>query len=225
MSIVKKVVALASAAALASSGLLLVGLAAPTAAQAAGQTMTITPAGPYKGGEKVTVSVKGFSPNAPVALGLCKKGRVASGPGDCAASKTGASRLIQANAQGEGTGAITMVVGSIGNSKPPADSCGPKNPCVMGAANITNAKEAVNTNVAYVGATTTKKTTTAPKTTTTAPKTTTTAPNTTATTPQSLPKTGPKETLIIGLLGLALFQIGLIFAVRAVRSSPRRMSI
>ena len=224
MRIAKKVLALTSTIALASSGLLLGGVVGASAAHAAGQTMNITPAGPYKGGEVVVVTVNGFSPKAPVAIGLCKKGRKATGPGDCAASKTGGSRLIQANASGVGTGKITILVGPIGNSKPPFDSCGPKNPCYMGAANITNAKEQIQKPIAYVGAvssTSTTKTTTGTGTssgsTATVTKTTTKS--------AALPKTGPKDTLIIGLLGLVLFQIGLIFSVRAVRSAPRRVSV
>ena len=212
---------LAIAVLLAAPVALVVAVIAPSGAQAAGQTMTIVPAGPYKGGEKVTVTVKGFSPNAPVAIGLCKKGRVAAGPGDCAASKTGASRLIQANAQGVGTGAITIVLGSIGNSKPPADSCGPKNPCVMGAANITNAKEAVNTNIAYVGATTST-----PKPTTTASATTSADPSTGATpTPtKTIGHLGPRDdALKIGFAGVIALQLGLIAVVRASRAVPRRI--
>jgi len=222
-------VGLGAAALLAAPFALVAAVVAPTAANAA-QSMTITPAGPYKGGESVTVKVTGFSPNAPIAMGLCKQGRTATGPGDCAASKTGGSRLVTANAQGNGEGKITILAGPIGNSKPPLDSCGPKNPCYLGAANITNAKEAVNKDIKYVGVSTSsiaKKTTTVKKTPsgTSATKTTTvTSSGTGSTTAGSLPKTGPRETLIIGLLGLVIFQIGLVFAVRAVRSSPRRMS-
>jgi len=118
-------------------------LPATESQQPSGQTMTINPAGPYTGGEEVTVTVTGFSPNAPMAVRLCKLGRVASMPGDCAAAQTGGQRLIQVDAQGVGTTAITIVVGPIENWTPPADSCGPANPCVINAFNITNASETV----------------------------------------------------------------------------------
>jgi LPXTG-motif cell wall-anchored protein len=65
-----------------------------------------------------------------------------------------------------------------------------------------------------------KATTKTTKTTTT--KTETATSNATTTKPAALPKTGPKETAILALFGLALFQIGLIFAVRAARATPRR---
>jgi len=208
---------LAIAVLLAAPVALVVTVIAPSGAQAAGQSITIVPAGPYKGGEKVTVTASGFSPNAPIAVGLCKKGRVATGPGDCAASKTGASRLIQANAQGVGTGAITIVLGSIGNSKPPADSCGPKNPCVMGAANITNAKEAVNKDIAFVGATTS---TPKPSTSASAEPSASATPKPTLT---EIPKQGPREdALKFGFAGVIALQLGLIAVVRANRAAPRR---
>ncbi len=227
-STVSKVLALTATAVLAAGFSLVASAVAPTAAQAA-QSISVSPAGPYKGGEKVTVTASGFSPNAPVAVGQCAVGRAVTGPGDCGASKIGASRLLQANAQGVATGQLTIIVGSIQNSKAPVEKCGPSNPCFISATNITNAKETTGSDgkltskvfeVKYVGASTTKKTTT--KATTKTETSTSNATTTKTTKAAALPKTGPKETAILALFGLALFQIGLIFAVRATRATPRR---
>jgi len=230
-------------------------LVAASPAQAA-PAMTFTPKGPFKGGEVVQVSFTGYAAGAPVAIGVCPQGRNVTGPGDCAPSKTGASRLVTADASGKGTGKITIPLGPLKNIKVPAESCGPAKAdgCTMGASAIDGSGQAPIIVIKYAAAaaptktatkTTTKTTTTAPKTTTTAPKTTTTAPTTTGTTTGSgtgtgatsatgstptgtttaLPKTGPRETALVGFAGLLLLQIGLIFAVRAVRASPRRMSV
>jgi len=40
-----------------------------------------------------------------------------------------------------------------------------------------------------------------------------------------LPETGPRETLMLALVGFGLLQLGLVFAVRANRSAPRRSAI
>jgi len=247
-------VALATAALLVvpSIGAALVVSASP--AQAAPQ-MTFTPQGPFKGGETVTVTFSGYAASAPVAIGVCPAGRNVTGPGDCAPSKTGASRLVTADAGGKGTGKIKIPLGPLKNIKAPAESCGPAkaDSCTMGASAIDGSGQAPIIVIKYAAAaaptktatkTTTKTTTTAPKTTTTAPKTTTTAPTTTGTTTgtatgtgatttgaaptgttTALPKTGPRETALVGFAGLLLLQIGLIFAVRAARSSPRRMPV
>lgn len=230
---VKKFAALSMASVVALGGLLLMGAASSSAAQAAPnvdgqQTITVTPGGPYKGGETVTIVAKGFTPNAPVAIGECPVGRPIKGPGVCGATKLSGAKLTQANAQGVATVQLKIIVGSLQNTVPPEAFCGPKNPCYMSATCISNAKETTGTagtvaprnfELKYVGATVAKKTTTKTETTTSNAKTTTTAaPKTSA-----LPKTGPKETAMIALIGLALFQVGLIFAVRATRAAPRRV--
>ena len=218
-STVTKVLTLTATVALAAGISLVAGVVAPSAAQAAEgtQTISVTPAGPYKGGEKVTIVAKGFNPNEPVAIGQCPVGRPIKGPGVCGA----------ANAQGVATVQLKIVVGSLQNTVPPIASCGPKNACYMSATSISNPKNTTGTagtvaprnfELKYVGATVTKKATT--KTTTT--KTETSTSNATTTKPAALPKTGPKETAILALFGLVLFQIGLIFAVRAARATPRR---
>ena len=248
-STVSKVLALSASAVLAAGISLAAGVAAPSAAQAVDgvQTITVTPAGPYKGGEKVTIVAKGFSPNVPVAIGQCPVGRPINGPGVCGATKLSGAKLTTADAEGVATVQLKIIVGSLQNTVAPEAFCGPKNPCYMSATCISNAKETTgvlgtvaprNFELKYVDTTVTKKTTTKTETSTTKAKSstadTTTADTTTsgattsgATTTKTtkaaaLPKTGPKETAILALFGLALFQIGLIFAVRATRATPRR---
>lgn len=231
-STVTKVLTLTATVALAAGISLVAGVVAPSAAQAAEgtQTISVTPAGPYKGGEKVTIVAKGFNPNEPVAIGQCPVGRPIKGPGVCGATKLSGAKLTTANAQGVATVQLKIVVGSLQNTVPPIASCGPKNACYMSATSISNPKNTTGTagtvaprnfELTYVGATVAKKATTkTTKTTTT--KTETSTSNATTTKPAALPKTGPKETAILALFGLALFQIGLIFAVRAARATPRR---
>ena len=224
-----KVLALTAAAVLAAGISLVAGVVAPSAAQAAEgtQTISVTPAGPYKGGEKVTIVAKGFNPNEPVAIGQCPVGRPIKGPGVCGATKLSGAKLTTANAQGVATVQLKIIVGSLENTVPPIASCGPKNACYMSATSISNPKNTTGTagtvaprnfELTYVGATVTKKATTK----TTKTKTDTATSNATTTKPAALPKTGPKETAILALFGLVLFQIGLIFAVRAARATPRR---
>jgi LPXTG-motif cell wall-anchored protein len=229
-STVTKVLTLTATVALAAGISLVAGVVAPSAAQAAEgtQTISVTPAGPYKGGEKVTIVAKGFNPNEPVAIGQCPVGRPIKGPGVCGATKLSGAKLTTANAQGVATVQLKIIVGSIQNTVPPIASCGPKNACYMSATSISNPKNTTGTagtvaprnfELKYVGATVTKKATTKKATTT---KTETSTSNATTTKPAALPKTGPKETAILALFGLALFQVGLIFAVRSARATPRR---
>jgi LPXTG-motif cell wall-anchored protein len=222
--------AAAAAAVLAVGGAVVVTAAPAMAAP----TIKVSPAGPYKGGDKVEVTLAGFTANAPVAVGLIPASRFpAEGPGDACASKLGCSALLVADASGGVKKTLTIVEGPIQNSKAPAETCGPKNDCVIGAANINDPKETVKAEIEYVQPAATKTTTTEKSATTSgggsATKTTTTTTSVdsgadSAADTGTLPKTGPTETLVIGLLGLAVFQLGLIVAVRAFRSSPRRMS-
>ena len=129
-STVSKVLALTAAAVLSAGISLVAGVSAPSAAQAANgvQTITVTPGGPYKGGEKVTIVAKGFTPNAPVAIGQCPVGRPIKGPGVCGATKLSGAKLTTANAQGVATVQLKIIVGSLQNTLPPEAFCGPKNP-------------------------------------------------------------------------------------------------
>lgn len=208
---VKKLLAGTGAVALFASAAV-IGIAV-SPAQAAGQTITVTPNTGLKGGQVVSVTYSGFSPNAPVALGVCPTGRAVKGPGDCGRSKNGNSKLTTADASGKGTAQITVPEGALGNATPPAAKCPP---CSMGATNISNAAETANVELKYATAGGAAKAATTPKTTT--PKA--------ATAPKAaLAKTGPRETMIMALVGFALLQVGLVFAVRANRSAPRRSAV
>jgi hypothetical protein len=195
-----KLLAAAGAVAMVAAAAV-VGISAP--AQAAGQTVKVSPNSNLKGGQVVTVTYSGFSPKAPVAVGACPTGRKVTGPGDCGRSKNGFSKLTQADASGSGTAQITVPKGALGNATPPSAKCPP---CSIGASNIANAAEAATpVELNYAGSGT--KAAVAPK--AKAAKT-------------KLASTGPRETLITALIGFGLLQLGLVFAVRASRSAPRR---
>lgn len=215
MKIVKKMLAIGAAAALATGGLLAV-TASPAAAA---QEITFTPAGPFKGGEKVMVTATGFTPSKPIAMGMMPVSRYpAKGAGDACASKLGCSALLVSDASGKVSKELVVVKGKIENSTAPAESCDADNDCVFGAANIENPAETTKSAVIQYEAAAA-----AP-----APVESADAPATTDTSTESsdeLASTGPGETLIVGLLGVAVFQIGLILAVRAMRRTPRRMHI
>jgi LPXTG-motif cell wall-anchored protein len=203
MTSVKRLLAGAGAVALLASGAVL-GVA--SAAQA-GPSITVTPNANLKAGDVVTVTVTGFTPKAPVAIGVTGTGRNVKGPGDAGRSKEGNSVLSEADASGSATAKITIPVGKLGNTTPPEITCPP---CSMGASNIANAAEKAIVELNYAdagGSTTDTKDAVAPK--EKAPK-------------EALPKTGPRETMIMALVGFALLQVGLIFAIRASRSTPRR---
>jgi hypothetical protein len=217
--------AAAAAAVLAVGGAVVVTASPAMAAP----TIKVSPAGPYKGGDKVEVSLAGFSPNAPVAVGLISASRFpAEGPGDACASKLGCSALTVADASGAVKKTLTIVEGPIENSKPPANTCGPKNACVIGAANINNPAETVKFDIKYEEASEPTPTSSPTQSATDEPTNTPpSSPTPTCTQEQAaageceLPSTGPAETALIGLAGLAVFQVGLIVAVRAGRSRPR----
>lgn len=206
---VKKILAAAGVVAMVASAAVIGVAASP--AQAAGQTITVTPNSNLKGGQVVTVTYSGYSPNAPIAIGVCPTGRVVKGPGDCGRSKNGNSKLTTADASGKGTGQITIPEGALGNATAPAAKC-PK--CSMGATNIGNAKETATVELNYASSSGSSakaaKAATTPK---------------TATKPKALAKTGPRETLFLALIGFGLLQVGLVFTVRATRSAPRRSAV
>ena len=187
-------------------------------AQAA-PSVTVTPNSNLKGGDVVTVTYEGFSPNAPVAVGVCPTDRIeagkVSGPGDCGRSKNGHSKLTTADASGKGTAQITVPEGALGNATPPAAKCPP---CSIGLTNIGNAAEKVNVKLNYAGA---GGEAAAAKPKAKAPE----AKAPAAAEPKALAKTGPRETIITALVGFVMLQIGLVFAVRAHRSSPRRAAL
>ena len=208
--------AAAAAAVLAVGGAVVVTASPAMAAP----TIKLSSNGPFEGGDKVTVTLAGFSANAPIAVGLIPASRFpAEGPGDACASKLGCGALVVADGSGGVTKELTIVEGPIENSKAPAESCGPENACVMGAANIEDPSETVKVDITYVQATATPTQTA----TSTATSTATTEPTSTPTdTATALPDTGPTDGLSTSLLlGVIVAQIGLILAVRASRSRPR----
>jgi LPXTG-motif cell wall-anchored protein len=196
-----------AAAATMLTGAALTGLAVP--AQAAAQ-ITVTPSTNLHDGDKVTVTLTGFSPKAPVAVGVCPAGRALKGAGDCGPSKKGASKLLQADAGGGATTTLTVIKGPLGNLTPPKATCPP---CAISAANIANAAETASMKITFASA---KKTVTPPD---------TKADDAGSQPDQGLPNTGPRETMITALLGLGLLQLGLVFAVRAHRSGARRSAV
>jgi hypothetical protein len=226
MRITTKLLAVGAAAALATSGL----LAATISPAVAAPTMKLSPTGPFEDGDKVKVTLSGFTPNAPVAVGLIPASRFpAEGPGDACAGKLGCSKLLVADASGGLTADLVIVEGPIENSKAPAESCGPDDPCVMGAANINNPSETVKVDIKYVEAAAPAEPAEPAETNTSSGGESASNPDSgsgsdTAADSGTLPQTGPRETAIAALLGLAAFQVGLILAVRSMRKTPRRIS-
>jgi hypothetical protein len=216
MRIAQRFLAVGAAVALATGGLL---AATASPAQAAPQ-MTISPSGPFKDGDKVTVTMSGFSPNAPVAVGLIPAARYpAEGPGDACAGKLGCSKLTVADASGNLTAELVIVEGPIENSKAPAESCGPEDACVIGAANINQGTETVKVDIEYAAAAAPAPV--EPAAPTSSGGESSASPDTADS--GALPQTGPRETAIAALLGIAVFQVGLILAVRSMRRTPRRI--
>jgi hypothetical protein len=203
---VKRVLAGIGAAALLASGMI-VGLGGPASAA---PSITVTPNSDLKDGQVVTVTVSGFSPKAPVAIGVCKTGRPLKGAGDCGRTKDGHSQLTEADASGSATAKITIVRGSLANTTPPVEECPP---CSMSAANIANAAETATVPLQYGGGETVV---------TEDPESGGNAPVPEDTPTPGLPDTGPREVAITALLGYALLQLGLIFAIRSNRAAPRR---
>jgi len=210
----KRILAGAGATAMIA-GSVVFGVALPAHA---GGTITVTPDKTVKGGDKVNVSVSGYAPGAAVAIGICPTAIKAKGPGDCAPSKSGGSILTAANSSGTATTTITIVEGTLGSTNNPSAKCDASHPCSIEATDIPPKVGTVKYSIKYAGASSSASV--AVKTTKT---TTTTAAATTST--KSLAKTGPRETLIMALIGFALLQVGLVFAVRATRSAPRRAAI
>jgi len=209
MAVKKFLAAVGALTMLAGTAVLGIGLASP--AQAAGQSITVTPNKDLKDGDVVSVTAKGFTGGAPVAIGLCRNTGTIKGSGDCGRTKDGAAKLTVADASGTATAQITIVKGALGNTTKPDITCPP---CRMGAANISDATQSAYIELNYASATDKKKA--APET-NAAPKTK--APK------EALPKTGPRETMMLALAGFVVFQIGLVLAVRATRAAPRRTAL
>ena len=211
---VKRILAGAGATVMIA-GSVMFGLALP--AHAGGATITVTPDKVHKGGDKVTVVASGYAPGAAVAIGICPSNITPKGPGDCAPSKSGGSVLTAANSSGTATTTITIVEGKLGSSNNAAARCDATHPCSIGSVDIPKKVGFANYKIRYAS---TGSSAAVVKTTTT--KTTTAAATTS---PKSLAKTGPRQTLFMALIGFALLQVGLVFAVRASRAAPRRVGL
>jgi hypothetical protein len=197
-------------------------LAVTASPAAAAPKLELSDNGPFKGGEKVTVTLTGFTPNAPIAVGIIPASRFpAEGPGDACAQKLGCSALLVADAQGGLTKELTVVKGPIENSKAPAETCDAENDCVFGAANINENSETAKADITYVANGSDPTPTSSATPTGTADPTNTATPTSTATT-TALPDTGPgAATTLPALAGIAALQVGLILAVRSARARPR----
>ena len=207
MMVAKRLLAGAGAVAF-FAGAAVIGISVP--AQAAGQTITVTPNTNLKGGQVVTVTYSGYTPNGPIAVGVCAPPpRKVVGPGDCGGSKLGYSKLTTANATGGGSVQITVPEGALGNTTPPSVKCPP---CIMGATNIAKGSETASVLLGYAKAGGTKAAVV--KTTTT--KTVVAKP---------LAPTGPREAFIYGIAAFVVLQIGLVLYVRASRAAPRRSAV
>jgi len=110
--------------------------------------ISVSPAGPYTGGQNVTVSVTGFSPNASVVIALCKRGKTVSSPNSCTLT-SGSAYLVSSNSSGSASSPLTVLNGSLNN--PDGDTCGPSNNCVFIALNISRQCEVTATGITYVG--------------------------------------------------------------------------
>src|SRR6478735_85635 len=139
---IKKVFAFAGVV-VVFAGAAVIGLAGPAAAA---PSITVTPNSDLKDGDKVQVTVSGFSPSAPVAVGVCPTGRPLKGSGDCGPSKKGASKLLSADASGKASATLTVIEGTLGNLTPPKASCPP---CSISAANIAKPGETATTKLNY----------------------------------------------------------------------------
>ena len=204
---IKKLLATAGAVALIATGAV-IG-AGP--AQAA-PSVTVTPNSNLKGGQTVTVTYEGYSPSSPIAVGVCPTSRIdkISGPGDCGRSKNGHSKLTTSDASGKGTAQITIPEGALGQANPPAEKCPP---CSIGVTNIAKSTETANVALEYGGADPTPIATATGG---------TGGGNGGTGNNGRLVNTGPRETAITALIGFGLLQLGLVFAIRAHRSAPRR---
>jgi hypothetical protein len=169
---VKKMGALVGAAVLGLALPVLAGAATPAAAA---PKIQITPPGPYKDGQTISVKLSGYPANAAIAVGQCPKGRVVEDAG------------------GNLTTTLKIVVGDLGLTKPPAYSCSNSTPCTLNASTIgATIVSATPITLKYVTTSTPKPTATAtPK--PTATKTATPKPSQSST-PKPTATATPKPT-------------------------------
>jgi hypothetical protein len=222
MNSFKRVLASVGAVALVASG----GVVIAAGPAQAAPSITVSPNKDLKDGDVVQVEMKGFSPNSPVAVGLTQTGRESKGPGDAGRTKNGNSKLTTTDASGNSSAEITISTGGLGNLTPPEVVCPP---CDMAATNIASGgAEAARVKLNYAKAGGGNKKPVAdpveqPADEAPAETPGNSAPNNAQ--PKDLAQTGPRETALMAIGGFVLLQIGLIFAVRASRSGPRRAAL
>jgi hypothetical protein len=222
----------ASALALLAVLVAVVGFAlVPSTPADAEPLLTVTPNIDLRGGDKIQVNVTGMPPNTTLAIGVCQVGRAASGPGDCADTLTGASTLAMSDSGGNASTVLTVIEGPANNSVPPTYRCGPDSPCEVRASTIGDANEQVaRQQLVYRGAASVS--TVAQTSVDTAGTVDTGAGESAVPAKQAkkqarqqaaaLSETGPRDVLVMSLVGVVLLQIGLMLSVRAVRSRPSR---
>lgn len=205
-----------------------------TPAQAAPK-VTVQGNSGLEGGETLTVTVSGFTPGSPLAVGVCPTGRKLGGPGDCGPAGKGYSRLTQTDASGSTTTTLKIPPpGPLGNTTGAKAQCPP---CSIAAATIGGDIETASVKLNYASAqkpaapkpSATKKSSSGAggagddSASTTATQQDDTAAAAGGGGAPTTAETGPRETAILALVALLLLQLGLMMYVRSVRSTPRRV--
>ena len=191
-------------------------------------SLSVSPAGPYKDGQKVTYAFSGFAPNTPVVGSICIADIVLAGPQDCGSLNGPHTGLGVADATGKGTLTLTVVQGKLGATAPAyADyTCGTGkgHGCVFSLSDYSDNGPAKK-RITYVAVASTSKTsTTTTSTTKSSTKTTSSASasttaDTASTTAAStstgpaLASTGGSAARTSGLLGVVLLLGGAVLLV------------
>ena len=101
--------------------------------------LTLDPAGPYAGGETVTVAFSGFKAGEAVDITICANdGRPLAGPQSCAPLGGPSNQLINADPSGAGSAQIVIINGPLGNTEAPPLNCGAATPdtCAVTATDL-----------------------------------------------------------------------------------------
>ena len=101
--------------------------------------LTLSPPGPYAGGETVTVAFSGFNAGEAVDITICANdGRPLAGPQSCAPLGGPSNQLINADPSGAGSAQIVIISGPLGNTEAPPLNCGPTTPdtCAVTATDL-----------------------------------------------------------------------------------------
>lgn len=98
--------------------------ASPKSVAAAYGNLSVSPAGPYSGGESVTIKGGGFEPNEQVVLSICIGGQRLAGPQDCAPLNGSSSAVGAANGGGVASLSVKVIKGDLGAQSKPGHVCG-----------------------------------------------------------------------------------------------------